>query len=236
MASDPQSWETVVDTLIHEIEQNKYKKGEKLPTEVEMAARFGVTRLDIRKAYERLKELDYVYSMRGRGSFFSEAKEMIPLRLRGGSFSKKMRELGIPYESKTIESTTIRYDPLIFEPLKAQKKDKIWKIVRLRIINHQLAAMHTSYLPEKYFPNLPQDAPNITSVFNYFEQTGHVGHRGAGVQLRVGTLTKKERDLLGVRGYAPGLILTGTRLAADGETVLELLRTVYRSDRFVFLL
>ena len=46
-----------------------------MPSENHMAARFGVTRSEIRKAYERLKEQGYVYSMQGYGSFFSGKRE-----------------------------------------------------------------------------------------------------------------------------------------------------------------
>jgi GntR family transcriptional regulator len=156
--------------------------------------------------------------------------------MRGGSFSQKMKELGLPYESRNILARPIHYNPLIFEQLNAQKGDKVWEIARLRIICHEPAAIHTSYLPEKEFPALPKDAGSITSVFEYFEKTGHEGHKGEGARLCVSNLNSTERKLLGVAGYAPGLTYSARRIAADGKTILELLRTVYRADRFTFLL
>lgn len=236
MEENPFSWETIVDVLIKDIQSNRYRKDEKLPSENDMAARFCVSRADIRKAYARLKEFGYICSVQGRGSFFCGMREVIPLRMRGGSFSQKMKELGLPYESRNIVAKPIRYNPLIYEQLNAQKGDKVWEIARLRIICHEPAAIHTSYLPEKEFPMLPQDAESITSVFEYFEKTGHAGHKGEGACLSVGTLTSTERKFLDVVGYAPGLTYSARRLAADGKTILEFLRTVYRADRFIFLL
>ena len=84
------TWESIVDVLIREFQECKYKKGEKMPSENKMAVRFGVTRSEIRKAYERLKELGYVYSMQGYGSFFSGKREKIRLSMTDQSFSKKM--------------------------------------------------------------------------------------------------------------------------------------------------
>ncbi len=229
-------WDQIVDQLVRDVREHQFKKDDRLPSENDMAIRFGVPRSDIRKAYDRLKELGFVYSVQGSGSFFAGEREMIPLQMRGGGFSKKMRELNLPYESKNIEARKINYNSMIYDSLGAKRGEKIWKIVRLRTINHEPAAIHTSYLPEKQFPTLPQDAARITSIYQYFEETGHTGHRGRDAQLRVTTMQKKEREILNVQGYAPALTLSGLRLAADGETLLEVFSTVYRSDRFIFLL
>ncbi len=233
---DAPGWDMIVDQLIRDVRENQFQKDERLPSENEMATRFGVPRSDIRKAYDRLKELGYVYSVQGSGSFFAGEREMIPLQMRGGGFSKKMREMGLPYESRNIEGRKIPYNSMIYDSLGAKRGEKVWKIVRLRTINHEPAAIHTSYLPEKEFPALPRDAARITSIYEYFQETGHEGHRGKGGQLRVTTMQKKEREILQVQGYAPALTLSGLRLAADGETLLEVFSTVYRSDRFIFLL
>ncbi|MFR0666896.1 MAG: GntR family transcriptional regulator [Faecalimonas umbilicata] len=50
------TWETIVDTLIQEFEHDGYKKGEKMPSESKMAARFDTTRTEVRKAYLHLEE------------------------------------------------------------------------------------------------------------------------------------------------------------------------------------
>ena len=50
------TWETIVDTLIQELEHDGYKKGEKMPSESKMAVRFDTTRTEVRKAYLHLEE------------------------------------------------------------------------------------------------------------------------------------------------------------------------------------
>ena len=64
------TWEMIADTLIKEFQNDKYTKGEKMPSENKMAVRFQVPRSEIRKAYERLKELGYVYTRIHTVSFF----------------------------------------------------------------------------------------------------------------------------------------------------------------------
>ena len=174
--------------------------------------------------------------MQGCGSFFAGARELIPLRMTGGSFSRKMLQMGLTYESRNVEAHLIRYNPLIFEPLGANADDRVWKVVRLRIIGHETAAIHTSFLPEREFPSLPADAHGIMSMAEYFEKAGYTGCVIKDVQMRVNLLSPKERELLGVQSPTQGLTLSARQFASDGITVLELQRTVYRSDRFIFLL
>ena len=71
MKSNPSvsDWEQILDIMIREIRKQTYGKDQKIPTENEMAARFGVSRSEIRRVYKRLKELGYIYSIRGCGSF-----------------------------------------------------------------------------------------------------------------------------------------------------------------------
>lgn len=49
------SWEPVVDYLLENMQKQTYKKDERLPSEHELAQRFALTRIEIRKAYDRLK-------------------------------------------------------------------------------------------------------------------------------------------------------------------------------------
>jgi GntR family transcriptional regulator len=236
MKDNAPTWEMIADMLIRDIRNDRYKKDEKLPSENEMASRFGLPRADIRKVYGRLKELGYIYSMQGCGSFFAGARERIPLRMTGGSFSQKMREIGLPCESRNVEARLIRYNPLIYEPLGADADDRVWKVVRLRIIGHETAAIHTSFLPEKEFQSLPKDARSITSMVDYFTKAGRAGCVITDVQMRVSILSPRERELLGIQSPVQGLTLSARQFASDGVTALELQRTVYRSDKFIFLL
>ena len=237
MAKNPNDWTIIVDEIIRGVEKGKFQKGEKLPSENKLADRYGVPRADVRRAYGRLKELGDIYSLQGSGSFFAGRREKIPLSMiSGGSFTQKMKELGVPYESKNIQAKRIGYNEPIFECLKAEKGDAVWKIVLLRILNGEPAALHTRYLPEKYFPHLSRDAAAITSSFAYLKQNGYEDFYSADSQFTLGLLSKRERQLLGLTGYATALTLSSKTIHRPDGAVLELYHTVYRADRFIFLL
>lgn len=62
-------WKSIVDTLSAEIAEGHYKPGDKLPTEAQLAARFGVNRHTVRHALAALAEAGTVHSRRGAGVF-----------------------------------------------------------------------------------------------------------------------------------------------------------------------
>lgn len=118
--------------------------------------------------------------------------------------------------------------------LRISPTENIYMITRLRIMNEEPIAIHISYLPEKIFPSLPEDASNITSVYEYIHNCGYTNLSCENKQLTVSSLSKKERKLLQIEGYAPSLVLTCSCLSKSTNTVVEIARTIYRSDKFIF--
>ncbi len=68
MPRDP-IWATIAGTLKAELSGGHYRPGDKLPTEAELALRFGVNRHTVRHALAALSEAGLVHSRRGAGVF-----------------------------------------------------------------------------------------------------------------------------------------------------------------------
>ncbi len=62
-------WKAIADTLTTEITAALYRPGDKLPTEAQLAARFGVNRHTVRHALAELTAQGIVHSRRGAGVF-----------------------------------------------------------------------------------------------------------------------------------------------------------------------
>lgn len=228
------TWETIADTLIKEFQKDLYAKDEKMPSENKMAVRFHVSRSEIRKAYERLKELGYVYSMQGCGSFFSGKREKIRLSMSDESFTSKMKALGLNFETRNMGCRKISGDSLIHSMLDINFEEPVYKIARIRLLNGEPAAIHISYLAEDLFPRIAQEGRDITSMYDYIRSCGFCHLKSDNAQLAVSSLSKKERTLLNIKGYAPCLVLTCRCVTLPGDTVVEVSRTIYRSDKFIF--
>ena len=228
------NWENIVDVLVKECQHNKYAKDEKMPSENKMAVRFGVPRSEIRKAYARLKEMGYIYSMQGYGSFFSGKRRRVRLSLNDVSFSAKMAALGLDYQAKNIGCKRVSGGSLIHTMLEIPYDEPVYKTSRLRILDGEPAAIHISYLPERLFPTIASDGNSITSVYDYLHSHGHPTLKTENNQLTVAAPSKKERSLLDLQGYASCLVLTCKCISQPSGAIVEIARTVYRSDRFIF--
>lgn len=86
-------WQSIADSLRHEMAQGLYPPGAKLPTEAELASRFGVNRHTVRHALAALAEAGLVLARRGAGVFVAARPEDYPLGRRV-RFAQNIRSSG----------------------------------------------------------------------------------------------------------------------------------------------
>ncbi len=65
-------WSQIAARLARDIEQGAYKRDDKLPTETQLAADYGVNRHTIRRALEELANARIIRTEHGRGSFVND--------------------------------------------------------------------------------------------------------------------------------------------------------------------
>ncbi len=75
-------WKTIAETLTAEIGAGHYHPGDKLPTEAELSARFGVNRHTVRHALAAMIEAGTIRSRRGAGVFVTARPTDYPLGRR----------------------------------------------------------------------------------------------------------------------------------------------------------
>lgn len=235
------TWETIVDTLIQELEHDGYKKGEKMPSESKMAVRFDTTRTEVRKAYLHLEEKGYIHSLQGYGSFFSGKKEKIRLLLNDSqSFLEKMDSIGIHYRTENVGFELIKDNLIVSEMFQLSEKEMdfhdIYKLTLLRFVDDEPVSIRVSYLPDYAFPDLAQRGLSITSLRDYMHECGYNDFTDENYEFSVSALDKKERALFDIKGFASCLVMSSKCVDQSTGRILEIARTIYRSDKFVFTL
>lgn len=75
-------WRSIAETLSGEIAAGQYRPGDRLPTEADLAARFGVNRHTVRQALADLVGKGLVRTRRGAGAFVASKPTDYPLSLR----------------------------------------------------------------------------------------------------------------------------------------------------------
>lgn len=93
MANGTPIWRTIYDTLKAEIVEGRFKTGDKLPTEAELATRFGVNRHTVRRALAEMTHDATIHVRRGSGAYVAEG--MVDYRLGARvRFTQNVSELG----------------------------------------------------------------------------------------------------------------------------------------------
>mgnify|MGYP001603746736 CR=1 FL=1 len=225
----------IFDKLMRNINEGKYKKNDKLPSENEIADINHVPRIVARKVYEQLEELGYIYTQRGKGRYLKDRYYEIELVLFGKeSFSAKMKAKGYELTTKNMIFEKISYDESIFNKLGVTKDEEVFKIARLRIVDKRPIAMHTSYIAKSVFNDIDKCGKDIVSMFEYYEQHGYNSFTSSISVLSVSIASIEERKYLECSKLIPLIILETDCIDKYTKVVLEYTKISYRGDRFKY--
>ena len=87
----PLLYERIIDYLLDEVRRGALTPGDRVPSEMELAERFEVSRITSKKALELLRQAGVVHRIRGKGSFVAaelpdlDALTVSPARAAGGT-------------------------------------------------------------------------------------------------------------------------------------------------------
>lgn len=229
------NWMMVLDDLVESIIAEEYEPDMKLPSESDLVAKHKVSRHNVRKAYNRLEEMGYIYSVKGKGRYYKSKHDKILLFLAGDiSFTEKMNNMNYDLKTENIRFKEIKNGNKIKRRMNLEDQDKIFKISRLRIINQIPSAIHISYVSNKYLKNIQFEGPNIKSMFKYYKENGYSDFYFKESVLQSLLPTKFEREILQCPSLVPIMLLESQCIDKKTDRILEITKIIYRGDRFMY--
>lgn len=148
-------WQAIATTLEAEIRAGHYRPGDKLPTEAELATRFGVNRHTVRQALASLAEGGLVHARRGAGVFVM-AK---PTDYRLGQrvrFHQNVLAAGQTPSRRISRAETRPADRDEAEVLRLKAGEAVHVIEGISLADGQPLATFRSIFPAARFPGLAQ--------------------------------------------------------------------------------
>ncbi len=94
-------YQQVKDFVIHQIQDGSLRPGDRLPSEHELVAKFGMSRMTVNRALRELAEQGRIFRIAGVGSFVSEHKPQSTL-LRIANLASEIRQRGHDYRCEMI--------------------------------------------------------------------------------------------------------------------------------------
>lgn len=215
------------------IEKGELKPGEMIPSEREWAETYEISRMTVRQAINNLVNDGYLVRKRGKGTFVATKKIEQPLKGLT-SFSEDMRARGMEPGAKVLYFHIIPANPSLAEQLDVREGADIYEIRRIRLADQLPMALETAYISCSLVPNLA--AENISSsIYDFIENKLGLTIRFATQVLEASVARKMEAEMLQIKEGAPVLLIQRNSYLDNGQP-LEVVKSVYRADRYKFMI
>ncbi len=221
----------IKDLLQQQIESGAYAIGARLPSERELAQRFGVSRMTARQALQSLAQEGLTSSRVGKGTFVSPPRINQELRTLT-SFSEDMRERGMVPSSRVVRAEVIPTDREIAARLHLAPKTEIILLSRVRLADGQPLALETTHIPAHLCAGL-LEGHDFSRESLYEVLRVHYGWNlvWADQMMQACMPSAAERSALNLNARTPVLRLERVTYNQYDQPV-ELVRSVYRGDQY----
>ncbi len=192
------------EALKQQIQGGEFPQGSLLPSENELCARFGTTRMTVRQALGDLAREGFIERRHGRGSFVkSERQTLGLLSFRG--FSDVVGETSHSVRTKFLqEPHRTDWPQPFFYPLTAEEKAGGCLVLeRLRLAGTDPVMLETSFLPAPGFDDLLTDGLVDGSLFKTLSVRHGLGIRDLDQTLRAVVATVEQARIFGCKKEAP---------------------------------
>src|SRR5579875_150858 len=202
--------------------------GTAIPSERQLSADLGVSRLTLRAALDELTREGYLVRRRGSGTYVRQPK--ISQQLTMTSFSEDMRRRGMVPGSRTLSLTRQLAGARLGRFLHVSPGEEIVVVKRLRLADGVSMAIETLHIPSSVVPGVrPKD---LEASFYDLLRTRYGVEIAAATQTIEPTVTNEEEsEALGVPLHSPAFLFERTSRDAD-ERTLEFVHSIYRGDRY----
>lgn len=215
--------EILLDLIEHELTVDT-----PVPSERELASRYGLSRMTARQAVEHLVSEGRLYRVQGKGTFVARPKIDIPLRLT--SFTEDMLSRGMIPGSTDLGKRTIPATAAVARELGVEIGAPVHVIERLRTADGVPMAMERSHVPAHLAPDLLECSLRGQSLYDLLA-TGYgiVLDRGDQV-IEAGIADSGDAAFLQLPPGSAVLLLQ--RRCWAGPVTVEYAVSTYRGDRY----
>lgn len=217
----------VKQAIISQIRTGCWQPHQRIPSESEMVANLGVSRMTINRALRELTSEGFLIRMQGVGTFVAEAKAHAAL-LEVHNIADEIAARGHRHSSKVLvlqarsanneEATALGIQPsqqLFYSQIVHYEND-VPVQVEDRCVNPSIAPDYLKQVFEQITPHL------------YLTQTAPLTAGEHIVEAVIPTL--HEREILQLDQHEPGLLIH--RRTWSGETVVTFVRLLYPGNRY----
>lgn len=205
-------YQLIADAVRKRLESGDFGAGRLLPSEAELSAEYGASRVTVRRALELLRDEGLVDSRQGFG-WFASADPVQQSLGRLGTIESQLADEGVHSKRRILD---FRFVAAPARVKKVLGSDTVLRVRRLNLADGEPFALVTVWCPEQYGAELSR-ADVARSPF--YELIG-VELGGATQTIGASLASAADADLLAIPVGSPVLRCERVTRSADGEPVL----------------
>lgn len=218
--------------LRNQIDEGVYEADEKLPSENELAKKFDVSRVTIRRALQSLESESIIYRCQGLGSFVSDERtshELVKLT----DFNEDMVKAGLEPSSVVKKFKTVDAPDWLLPLLNIDEGSKVLQIDRLRLGDDEPVAFDSTWLPILYGQLLDENKLTESTIYSLLEKNYDIPIIRGCYRLSAEIADANLATVLNVQEKSP-LFLIDRLSYTIGEKPLYYQKRYYRNDKVVY--
>lgn len=166
-------YDQIKDDLLSKIKDGTYPEGQTIPSELELAEMYGVSRPTIRQALQILVSDGYLEKRRRRGTVVTKPKVSQSFTMSISSFEDAMRLAGRLPKTKVLMFKRERANAEVEKRLELTRGQDVFKLVRLRYADDLPNVFVESYIPCTLYPGLDSFDFNESSLYAAMDTCGN---------------------------------------------------------------
>lgn len=222
----------IYDDIYAKINDGSYREGDSIPSEVDLAASYGVSRSTIRQALQALVNEGYLERRKRRGTIVTRPKvdQFAATGIR--SFEEEQANVGRKIRTTVINFKRERANSEVLKALGLRSGDDVYRLVRLRYVDERANVFVESYIPCALYPGFEEYDFATMRLYGAMAEKGRSvvrAHRRLGVIKADSAMSA----LLDVSCGDP-LILMHTVGRDEEGTAVEYSIATYRGENNIF--
>ena len=220
----------ILQGLTGRIESGEIVVGDRLPSEADLVAEFGVSRTTARRALDELRRQGLVRREPGRGTFLASP------RLRSNlaylhSFSEEIERWGYTPGARLILQEERAADEEVAARLGVEVGERVLFVRRLRLADERPIFVCNSHLPIERFPALKDADYGTVSLTRLLEERTGRKVEHARQWIGAATATEDVAELLEISAGVPVLEIRRVT-CVTGEEPAEVVEAYFHPERY----
>ena len=229
----PPIWQEIRTALTADINARRTAPGDKLPTEAELARRFGVNRHTVRRALAAMREDGLVHARRGAGVFVKASP--VAYRLgRRTRFTQNLSETGHTGRREILRLETAQATREEAQNLGLAKGAEVHVLENVAVIDDVPATHSHSLFPAGRMPGFCDAMRETGSITAALKASGIADYRRAWTRIGAERASPMIARHLHISDGAPLIRTLALNADAEGRPV-EYARTLFCADRVELL-